>query len=255
MTQAEYIADLQLLSDAFRGNSQAQMEAIVRRSVNEYSQYHPKYIASLDNATNDDGEYTLPSGAKGVIMVVDSYYQSEIHFGVRENDDNSRTLELGRLKLPSDEGLNSVNYYKDPYNYASGTFSGDYETGVVSLGDSYSKFDYAWYRPRTIDEIPDRVLNTLMLYSEYLAYRDKAGQTQYHEQLTDSDPSGAQTTVRNVTSADYFTRLAKQSKEDYDSKMVSTFGIRDRVASSLERGYSYGRSKYLLKFVNYANKG
>ena len=255
MTQAEYIADLQLLSDAFRGNSQAQMEAIVRRSVNEYSQYHPKYIASLDNDTNTDGEYTLPSGAKGVILVVDSYHQSEIHFGVRENDDNSLTLELGRIKLPSDEGLNSINYYKDPYNYASGSFSGDYETGVVRLGDSYRQFDYAWYRPRTIDEIPDRVLSTLMLYSEYLAYRDKAGQTTYHEQLTDSDPSGASTTIRSTTSADYFTKLANQSKADYDGKMVGTFGIRDRMASSVERANSYGRSKYLLKFVNYANRG
>ena len=237
MTSDEYIAELQLFSDAFQGNSNAQMQAIVRRTLNDYSQHRPRYLVSSDNVVTQDGVYDLEDEALGVVAVVDSYRKLEINFRLNDPEMGAKQLVLGRLKRPSWDDLVEVDYYRDPYNRTSYGYS-----------DYYDSFDYVWYRLKTIEEVEHRNLNILMLYSEYLGYRDKASQTQYHSQLTDTDPSGAGTTSRQSNSAREFMNLAKQSKAEYDDKVLTNYMTRDSTVPGTHRRGSYNQSDYLYLF-------
>ena len=241
MTKAEFSTEVKFRSmHALTGVSNTEIDYFTDSALREYSRYRPEIVVLADNAVNATGFYNLPNNVIDILRVVDRN-DRQIRFSVEQDAyTNLKKLKLGRIEQPSYGHLLHQNYYDDPANqsYSSGVYSSDlYPTnssfsyqGSSSYGfDSYKSFDIIFSRRVDIERVEDFAINDLMLWVEHLGYLLKAGDPKNIVDITDREPSGASTTIKNSTRSNTYMKLSDTKREQFRKNVILPYGVRDQL--------------------------
>ena len=231
MTKAEFIEDLKLRSSSFNDTDSDKLDAYVDSALREYSKFRPLRIVSKNNSRSTDGdEYDPPDNYQSILWVKESYSQTPIEHRLEnklEDDDSYETkLILGILDRPSWEEVVHGTYYESP-NFRMGR-QYDY---------SYSNFDVCFTRLHTINTVPDININTLQLWAEYLENESKASREGGYSDLTDREPSGAETSITESRQGNIYSTIARDAKKDFYREVRLPYGTRDTTPAAYNSGY------------------
>lgn len=239
LTKAQFTTELKARSKAVYNMADADIETFIDVALRAYSNRLPKLMWDVDNSVVvDQALYDFPTGALKVVALRTSDYRQPISFTV-EDQGSGNKIRPGNLQEGSlDKYIESV-YYVAPGN------SGGNTVNLITLNTyqstlGYDSFDINYVKLQTMSDISDRGLEALSLYVEYLAYNFKASEaaevaaasdsSQEASSITDTDPTGATTTVSFTTkesASKMYSDLATAKLEAFNAKLApSPYGRR-----------------------------
>ena len=233
MDRADFISQIRR-RPSLKGVSEEVAEDYVNRGLLAVSSYSPLRVHLLKVAANrSDGVYEVPAEARQVTGVFVAGTNAPITYEVKRKEDGTRELWLYAIRLPS-----SINLIDSPDNR---TYYGNIPDAVSSVrpvfggGSGYDHYDLQYSKNHTFDGLlPDHHL-ALEIYCDYLGYQSRAARQAERSDITDRDPSGAQTMIRRSASANSFLKLMEIAMADFKREMLrpywtrSTFGIIERL--------------------------
>jgi len=224
LTKDEYIDELQLRSSILAGMDDITMSIFVDGALRAYSSKLPKVKWDINNTVVADQElYDFPSSAIRIISVRTTSGRYPIGFAI-EDQGSGNQIRIGNIESHSYEGLLKADFYLDPLNYAAVETAVSVDT-IVTGDVGYDAFDTEYVALQTIPEISDSGLETIALYIEYLGLNSKADEIvlamaddsgDIPAAITDSDSSGASTSIQFDSQSKKVEQLRKMAKEKLD---------------------------------------
>ena len=205
----------------------------MNRGLLAVSSYAPLRVHLLNvPADNNRGVYAVPADARQVTGVFVAGTNAPITYEVKRKSDGTRELWLYGLRLPS-----TINLIDSPDNYS---YYNNVVDGVTTLrpvfgGGGYERYDLQYSTNHTFDGLLPEHHLALEIYCDYLGYEARAARQAEKSDITDRDPSGAQTTIRRSASASAFMKLQESAMSDFKREMLrpywtrSSFGVIERL--------------------------
>ena len=234
MTRAEFISQVKR-RPALVGATDQIADDYVNRGLLAVSSFSPLRVHLLGVlADRDDGVYSVPEDARSVTGVFVSGTNAPITFEVKRKPDGRRELWLYSIRLPSAISLiDSPDYHAYYNNIPDGTVTLRPVFGGGSRG--YDKYDLQYSANHTFDGLLPEHHLALEIYCDYLGYESRAAKQAERADITDRDPSGAQTMLRYSSSSDRFQKLMDMQMKQFKREMLrpywtrSSFGIIERL--------------------------
>lgn len=230
-TASEFITELKANNAVIAEFTDAQVLVFLNTALRRFSGVFPELRISADNDVVDGQElYDFPSGALSITKIIDSDSRKEIAFAIENQggDDPADQIRLGNIIRSSASDLLEATYYDNPL----ASVSSSQVTG-------YTSFDIEYTLLQTIESIKDTSLDAISFYVEYLACNNKAAEVaagavtsseRVAESISDTDSSGASTTIKYSSSKEMTAVLrtqANEALERYNSEIGrSAYGVR-----------------------------
>ena len=224
-TRNEFITRLKRLS-ATKGLDTETLEDYIDDALMELGQYlsDSVLLKKVPVDRNSDGYYDVPTGAVTVTKLFVHGTDIEINFQVEQDAaTNQRKIRVGSIERP--QWLFVGGDYAAPnYSVNENTFANSSRRGVH---DGYDYFDIEFLRAPMFETLTRADIRTLQLYVEHLGYEQKAGEVENLVDITDTDPSGDATTIRQSAIGRQFMNLAKGKMEAFEKRAIRPYGTRD----------------------------
>ena len=235
VTRTEFMKRLGRLN-ATKGLDTDTLKAFIDDALDAFAEYQPESVLlkKVPVDTEAEGYYDVPSDASTVSKLFVHGTDIEINFQVeRDAKTNQRKIRVGTIQRPQHLFV-SGDYGVVDYSVNEQTFVNSARRGVH---EDYTHFDIAYRRAPTLENLAREDVRTLQLYVEYLGYEQKAGEVENLVDITDTDPSGDGTTIRQSNIGRQFMALAKGKMEAFEKRAIKPYGIRD-TSGRIE--YFYG---------------
>ena len=234
-TRADFIEDAKRLTPVLRDQDEDTVDTWLDNALRAYSQHRPLKILYKGIARTNDGVYDEPEGAIRIITAYVHETRTEIRINRYNTPEGEKKYSLGRVHIPSWHDIAEVGYYESPQQTNSYRNYGAYVNtianldGVGSVG-SYDEHDLEYTKLMTIEQIDPNQVQNIHLYLQYEGYLAKAGETEELVDITDREPSGAATTIRNSQRFEFYSNLAMKAKEEFDREVPIPYATRDSTS-------------------------
>ena len=233
MTRDEFISKIRRRS-ALKGASVETAGDYLDRGLLAVSSYAPLEVHLLNApADRSDGVYEVPADARQVTGVFVAGTNAPIIYEVKRKPDGTRELWLYAIRLPSAINLiDSPDYHS---YYGNIPIGGRSSRPVFGGGGGYDRYDLQYSVNHTFEGLLPEHHLALEIYCDYLGYESRAASQAEKSDITDRDPSGAQTMIRRSASANSFMKLMEIQMADFKREMKrpywtrSSFGIIERL--------------------------
>ena len=219
---------------AFKGLTDMIIGAYADRALEALSSYTAlKCLLRGVPADSGDGVYTVPEDARAVTGVYVSGTNVSITYEVKEVADGNTELWLYAIRVPS--AINVISPFEGR-SFSDGVFLNTSNRPVYGGSfRGYSEFDLEYSKNFAFSDLGDKHMLGLRYYCEYLAYEEKSAKASNLIDITDREPSGAQTTIRRSQAGnaymklrdDVFMKFEREVKRPYFSR--DSFGILERL--------------------------
>lgn len=213
-TKTQFRDELKIRSDAVKSIDNSDIETFIDIALRAYSGRLPEVRVSPDNNVVDGQElYDYPTNALQIVQVIDADGRNEILF-TTEDQGNGDKIRLGNILRRSYDDLLQASYYSNPLMQEA-----------VTSESSYSSFDIEYVMLQDMSSIKDTGLEALVYYVEYLTLNKKADEsasqseeeiTSTPKSITDSDATGATTTIAYGVRTDLVKRYSDLAQRAYD---------------------------------------
>ena len=234
-TLAEFKTKLSRLT-ATKGLDDDTLEDYIDAALEALGEYQPERVLMKKVPVNieSEGYYDVPADASTVSKVFVHGTDIEISFEVERNSQtNERKIRVGPIERPQ---TLFVAGHVDAVDYSvnENTFANSARRGIQ---EGYDYFDIAYLRSPTFENLDRTARALLQLYVEHLGYEAKAGEVSNLVDITDTDPSGDATTIRQSAAGRQYLNLAKDKKAAFDMRAIKPYGTRDTTQRA---EYFYG---------------
>lgn len=226
-TKAQFRDELKIRSDAIKSMDNSDIEIFIDIALRVYSERLPEVRVDADNDVVGGQElYDYPASALQIIQVIDADGRNEILF-TTEDGGNGDKIRLGNILRRSYNDLLQASYYSNPLMQK-----------IVLSESGYSLFDIEYIMLQDMSSVKDTGLESLSYYVEYLTYNKKADESasQSEEEIgsapksiTDSDATGATTTIAYSVRTDLVKRyadLAQSARDKFLDAVQKVYGTR-----------------------------
>ena len=234
-TRTEFMKRLQRLT-ATKGLDTDTLKAFIDDALMAFAEYQPERVLlkKVPVDTEAEGYYDVPSDASSVSKLFVHGTDIEINFTVeRDSETNERKIRIGTIQRPQWLFVGG-DYGAVDYGVDEQTFANSARRGVQ---EGYEFFDIEYLRLPKLENLAREDVRTLQLYVESLGYEQMAGDVSNLVDITDTDPSGDATTIRQSAIGRQYMNLSKGKMDAFMKRAAKPYGIRD-TTGRIEYFYS-----------------